>query len=145
VSQFLDAAGLWVIEVLLVKDDPGDVPMTKEAFEPSPVRSMLHVVSDGEQALRFLGRTGGFTGASVSGIAFGDPVVATFLEFLLQDRECGPVGLICLAVDLHRTVVRGGERILRFLAGALQRGRQVITVTAVPTGLKHLASLYSRC
>jgi hypothetical protein len=48
-SQFLDAAGLWVIEVLLVKDDPGDAPMTTEAFEPSPVRSMLHVVSDGEQ------------------------------------------------------------------------------------------------
>src|SRR6185437_16782061 len=61
-----------------------DVPMTTEAFEPSPVRSMLHVVSDGEQALRFLRRTGEFTGASVSGIAFGDPVVATFLEFLLQ-------------------------------------------------------------
>jgi hypothetical protein len=42
------------------------------------------VVSDGEQALPFLRRTGEFTGASVSGIAFGDPVVATFLEFLLQ-------------------------------------------------------------
>jgi hypothetical protein len=52
--------------------------------------------------------------SSVSGIAFGYPVVATFLEFLLQNRECGPVGLICLAVDLHRAVVRRGERILRY-------------------------------
>src|SRR6185312_12806975 len=77
---------------------------------------------------------------SVSGIALGDPVIATFLEFLLQDRECGPVGLVSFAVDLHCTVVRPGERILRFLAGAPQRGRQFITVTAVPTGLQHHAS-----
>jgi hypothetical protein len=41
---------------------------------------------------------------SASGIALGDPVIATFLEFLLQDRECGPVGLTCLAVDLHRVL-----------------------------------------
>jgi len=84
VTCSLDRAGLRVIDVLLVEDDPGDVLMTTEAFEMSPVHSILHVVSDGEQALRFLRRTGEFTGASVSGIAFGDPVVATFLEFLLQ-------------------------------------------------------------
>ena len=84
VTCSLDRAGLRVIDVLLVEDDPGDVLMTTEAFELSPVRGTLPVVGDGEQALRFLRRTGEFTGASVSGIAFGDPVVATFLEFLLQ-------------------------------------------------------------
>src|SRR5690349_13962443 len=78
--------------------------------------------------------------SSVSGIAFGDPVVAAFLEFLLQDRECGPVGLICLAVDLHRAVARLGERILRFLAGVPQRGRQFMTGAAVPTGSQYHAS-----
>jgi hypothetical protein len=82
--------------------------------------------------------------SSVSRIAFGDPVVATFLEFLFQDRECSPVGLICLAVDLHSTVVRRGERILRFLAGAPQRGRQLTTGAAIPAGLQNYASLYSR-
>ena len=40
-----------------------DVLMTTEAFEMSPVHSTLHVVGDGEQALRFLRRTGEFTGA----------------------------------------------------------------------------------
>ena len=49
-------AGLRVIDVLLVEDDPGDVLMTTEAFELSPIHSTLHVVGDGEQAMRFLRR-----------------------------------------------------------------------------------------
>jgi len=36
-----------VIEVLLVEDDPGDVLMTREAFEDNKVVNRLHVVSDG--------------------------------------------------------------------------------------------------
>ncbi len=58
VTCSLDRAGLRVIDVLLVEDDPGDVLMTTEAFEMSPLHSTLHVVGDGEQALRFLRRTG---------------------------------------------------------------------------------------
>lgn len=42
------------IEVLLVEDDPGDVLMTREALAESKVLNGLHVVTDGEQALRFL-------------------------------------------------------------------------------------------
>ena len=61
-----------VIGVLLVEDDPGDVLMTTEAFEMSPVHSILHVVSDGEQALRFLRRTGEFTGAPRPGLILLD-------------------------------------------------------------------------
>ena len=63
VSYSPDPAGLRVIDVLLVEDDPGDVLMTREAFELSPVPSTLHVVGDGEQAMRFLRRTSEFTGA----------------------------------------------------------------------------------
>jgi CheY-like chemotaxis protein len=72
VTCSLDRAGLRVIDVLLVEDDPGDVLMTTEAFEMSPVRSTLHVVSDGEQALRFLRRTGEFTGAPRPGLILLD-------------------------------------------------------------------------
>jgi hypothetical protein len=57
VSYSLDPAGLQVIDVLLVEDDPEDVLMTTEAFELSPRHSTLHVVGDGEQAMRFLRRT----------------------------------------------------------------------------------------
>jgi len=44
------------IEVLLVEDDPGDVQLTKEAFEEHKVRNRLTVVSDGEDALAYLRR-----------------------------------------------------------------------------------------
>lgn len=47
-----------VVDVLLVEDDQGDVLMTKEAFEHHKIRNMLHVVTDGEQALQFLRREG---------------------------------------------------------------------------------------
>jgi len=51
------------IEILLVEDDPGDVLMTREAFADYKVANNLHVVSDGEQALAFLRKTGPFTEA----------------------------------------------------------------------------------
>ncbi|GAB3495489.1 response regulator [Nocardiopsis coralliicola] len=51
------------IEVLLVEDDPGDVLMTKEAFEEHKVGNRLHVVSDGVEALRFLRREEEFADA----------------------------------------------------------------------------------
>ena len=42
------------IEVLLVEDDPGDVLMTREAFEEHKVGNRLNVVSDGVDALAYL-------------------------------------------------------------------------------------------
>jgi two-component system response regulator len=46
--------------------------MTTEAFELSPIHSTLHVVSDGEQAMRFLRRAGEFTGAPRPGLILLD-------------------------------------------------------------------------
>ena len=63
VSHPTDPGKLRVVDVLLVEDDPGDVLMTREAFEASPMPSTLHVVSDGEQAMHFLRKTNDFTGA----------------------------------------------------------------------------------
>jgi hypothetical protein len=77
---------------------------------------------------------------TISPRLFGDPVIATFLEFLLQGGECGPVGLISFAIGLHRAIVRLGEGILRFLTGALYRARQFTAVAAVPVGLQNRAS-----
>jgi CheY-like chemotaxis protein len=51
------------IEVLLVEDDPGDVLMTREAFEEHKVRNNLNVVSDGADALAFVRREGEFSDA----------------------------------------------------------------------------------
>jgi CheY-like chemotaxis protein len=52
-------AELMPIEVLLVEDDPGDVQLTKEAFEEHKVRNRLTVVSDGVDALAYLRRDPG--------------------------------------------------------------------------------------
>ncbi len=53
-------AGAGLADVLLVEDDPGDVLMTREAFDHYHVPNTLHVVGDGEQALEFLHRSGAY-------------------------------------------------------------------------------------
>jgi CheY-like chemotaxis protein len=60
------------VDVLLVEDDPGDVLMTREAFEHYKIRNVLHVVTDGEQALQFLRRTGDYTDAPRPGLILLD-------------------------------------------------------------------------
>jgi CheY-like chemotaxis protein len=61
-----------LVDVLLVEDDEGDVLMTREAFEFYKIRNPLHVVTDGEQALQFLRRTGPFAGAPRPGLILLD-------------------------------------------------------------------------
>jgi two-component system response regulator len=51
------------IEILLIEDSPVDALLARRAFQQSDKPSKLHVVTDGEQALRFLRREGEFTGA----------------------------------------------------------------------------------
>jgi CheY-like chemotaxis protein len=63
---------LHVVDVLLVEDDEGDVLMTREAFEHYKIRNTLHVVSDGEQALHFVRRTGDYADAPRPGLIMLD-------------------------------------------------------------------------
>ena len=51
------------IEVLLIEDDPGDVLMTREAFDEHKLRNRLSVVSDGDEALAYLRNEGMFRDA----------------------------------------------------------------------------------
>lgn len=44
------------VEILLVEDNPGDVLLTQKAFQASKLLNRLHVVGDGEAALKFLRR-----------------------------------------------------------------------------------------
>ncbi len=52
-----------VIDVLLVEDDPGDVLMTREAFEDNKVANRLAVVSDGVSAMEYLRKEGRYADA----------------------------------------------------------------------------------
>jgi CheY-like chemotaxis protein len=61
-----------VVDVLLVEDDPGDVLMTREAFEEHKLRNTLHVVNDGVDAVAFLRREGEFSDAPRPGLILLD-------------------------------------------------------------------------
>jgi two-component system, chemotaxis family, response regulator Rcp1 len=43
-----------VADVLLVEDDPGDVELTREALKTVKMSIALHVVQDGDSALKYL-------------------------------------------------------------------------------------------
>jgi CheY-like chemotaxis protein len=60
------------VDVLLVEDDEGDILITREAFEFHKIRNPLHVVTDGEQALQFVRRTGPFSDAPRPGLILLD-------------------------------------------------------------------------
>ena len=49
------------IDVLLVEDDPGDVLMTREAFDDYKVQNHLYVVTNGVEAMQFLRRQGEYS------------------------------------------------------------------------------------
>ena len=67
-----DRGGLALADVLLVEDDPGDVLMTREAFEHYRIRNNLYVVGDGEQAMNFLHRTGDYADMPRPGLVLLD-------------------------------------------------------------------------
>lgn len=60
------------VEILLVEDDPGDVLMTREALAETKILNNLHVVGNGEDALKFLRREPPFDDAPRPGLVFLD-------------------------------------------------------------------------
>ena len=60
------------MHVLLVEDDPGDVLMTREAFEHHKLSNPLSVVTDGAEAIEFLRRQGRYADAPRPGLILLD-------------------------------------------------------------------------
>ena len=52
------------IEVLLIEDDPGDVLITREAFEHYKIHNTLSVARDGQEGLDYLYQRGSYEGAT---------------------------------------------------------------------------------
>jgi CheY-like chemotaxis protein len=104
-----------VIDVLMVEDDEGDVLMTREAFEYYKIRNRLHVVTDGEQALQFLHRTGPYVDAPRPGLILLDVNLPrrSGLEVLAELKE-DPDLLMIPVVML--TTSRAEQDILRSYA-----------------------------
>ena len=60
------------MEILLVEDNPGDVLLTEEALQEGEIPYSLHVVSDGEEALRFLHKENNYINSPVPHIIILD-------------------------------------------------------------------------
>jgi CheY-like chemotaxis protein len=98
--------------VLLVDDDEGDALMTREAFEVHQIRNPLYVVTNGEQALQFVRRTGPFAEAPRPGLILLDVNLPRLsglevLAELKQDPELAVIPVVIL------TTSRAEEDILR--------------------------------
>ncbi len=52
------------IEVLLIEDDPGDILITREAFEHHKIHNTLSVARDGQEGLDYLYQRGSHKGAT---------------------------------------------------------------------------------
>lgn len=100
------------IEVLLVEDDPGDVLMTKEAFEEHKLRNRLSVVSDGAAALAYLRREGEYADVSTPDLILLDLNLPRLdgrevLEAIKKDEELCRIPVVVL------TTSQADEDILR--------------------------------
>ncbi len=62
-NDITDGENRMPLEVLLVEDSPGDVRLTKEAFEAANMTVHLNVASDGVEAMAFLRREGVYANA----------------------------------------------------------------------------------
>jgi chemotaxis family two-component system response regulator Rcp1 len=60
------------IEILIIDDNPGDVELTKAALRDARILNEVHVVYNGEEALRFLRRAGNYAGAPRPDLIFLD-------------------------------------------------------------------------
>jgi chemotaxis family two-component system response regulator Rcp1 len=58
------AAPIVPAQILLVEDSPSDVRITRDAIADAKILNELHVVSNGEEALKFLRREGDFRDAA---------------------------------------------------------------------------------
>ena len=92
------------IEVLLVEDDPGDVMMTREAFQDYKLQNQLHVVSDGAEAMEFLRQEGEYVGRPRPDLVLLDLNLPRMdgrqvLEAIKSDSELASIPVVVLTTS----------------------------------------------
>ena len=93
------------LNILLVEDNPGDVRLTQEALKQSDFQTVLQVVGDGEEALKFLRKENGFAKVFTPDIVLLDlnlPKKNGFevLETLRQDDEFKRLPVVVLTTSV---------------------------------------------
>lgn len=138
------------IEVLLVEDDPGDELMTREAFEDNKIANTLHVVRDGEEALDFLYRRGGYADAPQPDLILLDLNLPKYdgrqvLEQIKSDADLAHIPVVVLTTSsaeedilrsykLHANAyVTKPVDLDQFIAAVRQIDEFFVTVVRLPT------------
>ncbi len=93
-----------VIDVLLVEDDPGDVLMTREAFEDNKVANRLAVVSDGVSAMEYLRKQGPYAQAPTPDLVLLDLNLPRMdgrevLQALKEDEDLRRIPVVVLTTS----------------------------------------------
>ena len=89
------------IEILLAEDNPGDVDLTKEAFEEAKMANNLHVTEDGEATISFLKKEGEYENSPTPDIILLDlnlPKVSghEILDFIKTDENLKKIPVVIL-------------------------------------------------
>ncbi len=103
------------IDILLVEDNPGDIFLIREALAMGSVPKRVHVVEDGEEALRYLSNQGKFRDASMPDLILLDlnlPKIdgRQVLEIVKDTRNLRHIPIVVLSTSTsERDVVSAYE------------------------------------
>jgi CheY-like chemotaxis protein len=92
------------IDVLLIEDDPGDILITREAFEHHKIRNRLHVARDGQEGLDFLYQRGAHEGVQRPDLVLLDLNLPKYdgrqlLELVKSDPELCHIPIVVLTTS----------------------------------------------
>jgi CheY-like chemotaxis protein len=92
------------IDVLLIEDDPGDILITREAFEHHKIHNTLHVARDGQEGLDYLHQRGQHEGAQRPDLILLDLNLPKYdgrqlLEQIKSDPELCHIPLVVLTTS----------------------------------------------
>lgn len=111
------------IDILIAEDNNADVLLVKEALREYSIAYNLHVVNDGESAVRFLERTDNESGAPCPDLLLLDLNLpkrsgAEILKRLRSSPKCGSIPVIVLTgtespVERKAVEQLGADRLFR--------------------------------
>jgi chemotaxis family two-component system response regulator Rcp1 len=98
------------VEILHVEDNPGDVELLQRSFGKLKIANRVHAVSNGEEALAFLRREGGYEGAPRPDLILLDLNMPRmdgreFLNELRKSPEFGDIPVIVMTSSEAETDV----------------------------------------
>lgn len=136
--------------LLLIEDDPGDQELTRRALTEGVLKTDLHVVSDGEEALDYLFRRGPFSNAVMPDLILLDLNMPNLdgrevLRTIRADQRLGHIPVVVLTTSKYEAdILRSYElgcnsfitkpvRVDEFVETIQKLGRYWLELVTLPT------------